>query len=344
MISNLEKRLVGIEPWGDSKVNWVGLGLNFNSSPCESNVAIIVTAWYGQMMWLRTTLANYRLSGAFVVCAYDQPFKIGIGDTEVGKYIPPPYIWILPHMWVVKHATYDADKRNGWFWDVIHAAATVNQFENFKYVFTVNGDCIWEKPQNMHQLIEMMGEGDLMSVSSTSPPSTPVIHTCAVLYKRQAFQAIVKYFIKQMRTPVIGARSPEDILIEAIEKCSLKEVKVPKQPMELDNSSVDHYSRYSQNSTWKEVVGYRNLGAEHITAGIERVEPVEPKYLDVEHANEYFSGHERETLLNFYKTGDRRYLYMYWDQGEDSWYDRVYHPLEHYGDSPIFEKEERQNY
>jgi hypothetical protein len=46
-------------------------------------------------------------------------------------------------------------------------------------------------------------------------------------------------------------------------------------------------------------------------------------------------------VKKYYETGDRRYLYMAWDQNEDSWYDRVYYPIEHYGEEPIIKEEEK---
>lgn len=33
---------------------------------------------------------------------------------------------------------------------------------------------------------------------------------------------------------------------------------------------------------------------------------------------------------------------MYWDQGEDSWYNRKYHPLEHYGNEPLYDDSKRK--
>jgi hypothetical protein len=125
------------------------------------------------------------------------------------------------------------------------------------------------------------------------------------------------------------------MLSDAVKFLGLSEIKVPKQPMLNDGVTIDHYSSYNQPSTWKDLVGYRNLGAEYLTAVIEGLEPIECKYVDFRYFEKVWS-RERETLLNYYKTGDRRYLLMTWDRNEDSWHDRLYYPLEHYGNSPIY--------
>jgi hypothetical protein len=139
---------------------------------------------------------------------------------------------------------------------------------------------------------------------------------------------------EKYRLPILGSLSPERMLVESVNVLGLKELKAPEQPLFKDGG-IDHYSSYNQNSTWKKVVGYRNLGAEHLTAIIEGLEPVNIEYVDFRYFKRIWSG-ESDTMYNYYKTGDRRYLYMAWDRNEDSWHDRLYYPLEHYGNSPIY--------
>lgn len=334
-MNELDKKIAGIiTPWGDGLVNQTDLALNYNNIPFHSDTAIIVTSWWGHLIWLRNTLKNYRLTGKFVICAYDVPYHPWTNLHNEARFMPSPKIMIFAHNWVFKHMTFDSKKRDGWFWDVYLAKGIVSNFDNFKYIFTVNGDCIWEKPENVNELIKLLGDNDIMSVSR----ERETIHTCAVLYKRDAFLSIFDYMAVKHKTPIIGSYQPEKMLNEAVNYLKLKEMVVPKQPMEPDGSSVDHYSRYSQNSTWKEIVGYRNLYAEHATAGVEGKEPIDKKYFDMEYVERVLPGAEQESLLKYYETGDRRYIHMFWDRNETSWYDRVNHPVEWYGDKPIYEK------
>jgi len=315
--------------------NWIDLSFNYNYLPSEKKEAIIVTSWHGHLMWLKSTLSNYRKTGALVVCSYDNPFKSwDIDNFEASDRLPSPEIFLLPHVWTFKHITYDDAKRCGWFWDIIYGAGAISSFDNLEYVFTVNGDCIWETPEGMPKLISILGDGDFMAVSR----ERNTIHTCAVVYKVNAFKKIIKYFTDNYTYPVLSSHSPEIILEEAVRVLGLKETVAPEQPMELDGSSVDHYSRYNQPSTWKSVVGYRNLTAEYLTAAIERKEPVEKKYFDIRYFK-YLSTGGQQSLREYYETGDRRYILQLWDRSEDSWYDRVYYPIEMYGKEPIYDKE-----
>lgn len=332
MISKEERVLAGIDrntispnQLHSSRPNWIDLSLNYNSLPCEKEVAIIVTSWHGHLPWLKATLTKYRETGAFVVCSYDNPFKCwNINSHEAKDLLPASDIFILPHSWVFKHTTYDNEKRVGWFWDVVYAAGVLSQFPNIKHIFTVNGDCVWEKPEGMMELIEVLGDGDLMSVSR----ERNTIHTCAVVYKAEVFFRIIQYF-QRYYAPVLSFHSPEILLDEAVRALELKEVTAPEQPMEPNLNSVDHYSRYNQNSTWKKIVGYRNLSAEYLTAAIERKKPIEKKFFDMRYER-YFGSGGQLPLQKYYETGDERYILQLWDQSEDSWWDRLYYPLEHY--------------
>jgi hypothetical protein len=249
--------------------------------------------------------------------------------------MPNPVHYLLSHSVVHKHITYDGDKRNGWFWDVRYAQGIIKQFSNFKYVFCTNGDCIWDKPEGIDELIKLLGDGDLMSGQSNG-----VIHTASVLYKAEAFHALFDEMAEMMRVPIIGSRSPERMLRTAVKDLQMKEVKAPKQPRDPDGVGVDYYTCYNQDSTWKDVLGYRNLFAEQETAWNNGTEPLPKKYVDNYQKWIYFSGEETSTICKFYDTDDRRWLYKWWDCGDTSWYNRIYMTVDHYGKDPIYKKGE----
>jgi hypothetical protein len=347
-----EKRLnrmtAGIDPWlenfgagmehrGRDGMSWYDLSINCNSAPCETDLAIIVTSWYGQLKWLKKVLANYRLSGAFVILAYDNPFYAWseMHHAAMVRTMPQPAHYVLANAVVHKHITYDADKRNGWFWDVRYAQGILKQFPNIKYVYCTNGDCICEKPEGFRDLIKLLGEADIMAGQSDQNK----VHTADYLCKAEAFHKLFDTMAEEMRVPVIGSRSPEGMMIEAIRDLRLKLIHPPQTPVDPIDGSVDFYSRYDQPSTFKDLLGYRNLYAIQEQAWQDGLEPLTKEYLDNYENWAYFSGEERSTICKYYETGDRRYLMQYWDCGEDSWYNRLYMPLEAYGEKPIYESE-----
>lgn len=323
----------GMEARGKDDMSWYDLSINLNSLPCQTDLAIIVTSWFGQLKWLKAVLTQYRLSGAFIILAYDNPFYpwADRNPLEMFRVMPNMDHYILANSVVHKHITYDADKRNGWFWDVRYAQGTLKQFSNIKYVYCTNGDCVCEKPEGFKDLIELLGDADVMAGQSRDG----LVHTADVLFKAPAFHQVFDYMHEMFRVPVIGSRSPEGSIYEAIVNTGVKLKHAPAQPLDTDGT-VDCYSRWDQSSTWKDVLGYKNLYAIQETAWNEGKEPLDRKYVDDYHNWIYFAGEERETICNFWDTGDRRYLYQWWDRGEDSDYNRLYYPLEHYGKSPIF--------
>lgn len=323
----------GCERRGPDGFSWYDLSVNMNSLPCEADTAIIVTSWMGQLKWLKATLTQYRKSGAFVILAYDNPFyawspKI---EHEAIRCLPNVQHLLLANSMVMKHITYDGDKRNGWFWDVRYAQGLLKNWPNIKYVYCTNGDCIWDRPEGLSEIKELLGDGDLISGQSDGS----IIHTAAVLYKAEAFHRIFDQMAEWMRVAVVGSRSPEGMLREACAKLKINVVHAPLQPLDTDGT-LDCYSRRGQDSTWRRILGYRNLFAEQEEAWNYGGEPIPKEYLDLYCDCIYFSGEEKETICQYYKTGDRRYLYKWWDCGEDSWYNRLYYPLTHYGKEPIY--------
>ena len=342
----LERKWASLEPWqenfgqgmerrGKDGVSWYDLSL-LNSLPCEKETAIIVTAWSGQLKWLIHTLKSYRETGAYVILAFDHHFYPWCEDnaSEFLKTMPRPKHYQIANAAVFKHLTADANKRNGWFWSVRYAQGILSRFQNIKNVYLTNGDCLFEKPEGFPEFLKLLNTCDLISGQTTG---SGTIHTANVLFKRDAFDKIVDYMAELMRVPVIGSRSPEGNLKEAVTRLKLKLGIPKKQPLDKDGT-VDPYCRYGQESTWKELVGFRNLFAEYEQAANDRLE-VEwlKKYADNFNDWLYWSGEERAFLCKYWEAGDRRYLYKFWDAGEESDYNRWYPKLEFYGREPIYE-------
>lgn len=322
-------------------LNYYDLSCNYNSEPYKYDTVILVTSHKGHLPWLKNTLKQYRLTNKFVLCAFDHPY-IGWDNLaqETMKYsMPRPDHSVLAHAWVFKHSTLDCSKRNGWFWNLRYAQGIINQFPNLKYVFCVNGDCIWDKPEGVDEIIKLLGDGDLMAHASDSSRGSPgTLHTASVIYKIEAFNKILEYMTDCMKVPIIGSNSAEVLLRDAVALLKLKEAIAPKQPIYPQDGSLDFYCCYNQDSTWKEILGFRNLAAEMETACEERLEPLPKHYLDDYEDYIYLSSYERDTICQYYKSGDRRHLYKYWDESADSWWDRRYRDLTFYGKESIYDR------
>lgn len=342
--TRLERKWAGLEPWkenfdggmerrGQDGYSWYDLSL-LNSLPCEKDTAIIVTAWQGQLKWLEATLRAYRETGAFVILAFDQHFFpwSNPAPTDMLRSMPNARHYQLANAVVFKHLTADASKRNGWFWSVRYAQGILKSFPNITKVYLTNGDCLFEKPDGFPKLLELVDNCDLISGQVTH---NGTIHTANVLFKRAAFDQIFDYIAELMRVPVIGSRSAERNLLEAVTNLKLKLGIPAVLPLDKDGT-VDPYCRYGQESTWKHLVGFRNIFAEYEQAAndgleLEWLKPYNDSFMEWL----YWSGEERAMICKYWETGDRRYLYQFWDAGEESDYNRLYYPLEYFGKEPI---------
>jgi len=297
----------------------------------ETDTVIIVPAYDGQLMFLKYVLKQYKKTGKYVICSYDR-------HTE----IPPIDILDIPDAWVWKHKTYGAEKRLGWLWDVVYAAGIAESFQNIDHIVTGNGDCAWDKPDGIQQLIDQKGEFDILSASSDS-----TIHTCNVIWSRPCFLSFVEHIKHKLMKNKPEGYSPEVLLRDFItEESMFRHMPTPKNPMYPEKhfygGRVDHYSSYYQDSTFKEVVGYRNLGGEFKTICQEHLKPLSREYFDLRENGKFLTKHEQDTIYKYYTTGDYRWLYMYYDQGEDSFFNRRYFPLEYYGDEPLEDDSKRK--
>lgn len=327
----------GMEQRGADGMSWYDLSINCNSAPHDASLAIIVTSWAGQLKWLKAVLTAYRMvPGAFVILAYDNPLYAWAqkNHMEMQRQMPNCEHYLLANAVVHKHITYDSDKRNGWYWDVRYAQGIIRQFPNIKHIYCTNGDCICEKPEGFADLIKLLGDGDIMAGQS----SGDLLHTADFLCRAESFHKIFDWIAEVMRIPIIGSRSPEGNLRDACNALSMHVVQAPKQPNDPGELSVDYYSRFGQDSTFKDLVGFRNLFAEYESYGNFGMEPLPAKYIDNYMDWIYFGGEERETICQFWATGDRRYLYMWLDRWEDSWYNRLYTDLNYWSDVPIYDK------
>ena len=347
-LEKLQSMVAGREPWredfgegmerrGADGMSWYDLSVNLNSVPCQTDTAIIVTAWQGQLKWLKPVLDSYRKSGAFVILAYDNPLYpwVPLNEHQILRSFPTAQHYIAANSVVMKHITYDSDKRNGWFWSMRYAQGVLRSFPQIRYVYHTNGDCLWERPEGLRDLKALLDAGDLISGQDTGG----VIHTAAILWKAEAFHKAFDWMYEVMRVPVVGSHSPEVMLREAVSDLKLDLRRAPVQPLAPDGT-VDVYCMHDQPSTFKDLVGFRNLFASYETAGNECREPTVGPYADLSQDCIYWGGEEKETICQFWKTGDRRYLYMWLDRWEDSDYNRLYTGLDYYSPVPVMHRDQ----
>jgi hypothetical protein len=282
-------------------------------------------------MFLKATLESYMKTGKYVILSYDS-HKQWLRDN----------IMDIPHTVVTKPPTYGAEVRIGWLLDVILAGGVVRPLRNIETVIVTNGDCIWDIPGNVDALRAYINhfEGDMMCVTADS-----VLHTAAMVMKGWVFQALIDYLVVFVAENRPESYSPEVLLRDFVQSRNIKNIFPKVQPSfpagHVHAGKIDHYCRYNQDHTWNRLVGFRNLGGEMKANCYEHLEPLDKKYMDMYNNGSYFNTHEKETLYMYYITKDRRWLWKYWAEGEESFFNRRYLPYNFYGFQPQYNDDNR---
>ena len=347
---DLQQKNAGLKPFsyniGNSteirehgEPNWYDLCFNTESFPFQTDTAIIVTSWAGQLRWLKKTLQSYRLTGKYVVLAYDNPFYAFESSNRSTDYflknMPRAEHFLMAHSVVFKHKTIDNNKRTGWFWNAYYAKNLISGFPNIKYVYITNGDCILEKPEGMDDLIKLLGDADFMAGQSEEGRT---IHSADMIFKVEAFNKLLNYMGERHKVGVWGSVSVETLINDALMKRIVTVKHAPKQPIDPKDGSVDYYCKYGGESTFREVIGFRNLYAEQEHRENNALEPLSKEYFDDFMDWMYMPDNLKDNICKYYETGDRRYLYVFWHWGEDSWYNRIFYTMKDFGNEPIYDE------
>ena len=270
----------------------------------QRDTAIIVPTHYHHSKWIRACLESCQKLGYFIVLAYDNPFysknlKIEQRMPSVEALYLADYISIKPKTWGsgvgIPHA-----------WNMFFGLKMIQSL-GFEYVFNLNGDCILEKPENFHVIREMLGNNDLIACEYI--PEKKYCGTMSFLCKTKILMEIWKEYIEKLYFFNIG--NAERRMGEWTAKKNAKVVAV-------ENPEDAHFKPIpgaDQKGTWRKVLGLRHLHAEHKVRRTLKLEPIEKKYFDFGPGNIFMDGFERNTIMKYWETNDRKFLEAWWAGG-----------------------------
>lgn len=316
LISILKKRDQIRNKYGDCQESdeLEKIMVNNNTFPFKAKLGMVLTSWSGQLIYMKHVLKQYRkIKDMFIIGAFDNRLV-----TKNEKTIPFPDIWNLAHMWVNKHYTYGGHaKRHGWIWSQIYASSILRTFKNIEYIFSANGDCVWDRPEGVYEIIDVLGDNDFMSGQSETRKTDGFhfIHTCSMVFKREAYFSFIDYVIDQvMHETKTVSFSPEGLVRKWAEGNNIKWEHAPIQPYYKTGPDVgrhDTYCESSSESTWKNILGFRNLEAEKNWRCSHGEPPLDKKYFDLRVLSN-FKDNDKNYLVPYYKTGDEKYLKLWW--------------------------------
>ena len=324
-----------------------GMMMAENSFPFNAKIGMVFTSYKDHLPYMRYALEQYRkIEDMFIVGAYDTWY---INPTnEYHTLLPHPNIWYLAHTWVYKHYTWGGHaKRHGWLWLQAYAASILKSFDGLEYIFTSNGDCVWDRPEGVYEIIDLLDDCDLMSGQSEYyGDGRPMIHSCSVIFKKDVYFSFIDFMMKKLKESTTASYSPEALLMEWILEKDIKFKHAPIQPTYSSGEFKglqDTYCEEGGESTWRDVLGFRNLTAEKNWRCTNRKPPLDKKYFDLRDPKLYWNDHDKKTLIKYYETGDWRYVLIGHDQDpalpRDIRRERMKRTIEDYGLDPIYSKE-----
>lgn len=268
------------------------------ASKIKKPVGVLLTSHPGNRAFLKASVESHKKLGYWLTLAYDnyldpewpedyRTFNDLMPSKEVVDQINtfiigPHQTWggvLYPYFWLLRLG--------------------IETLQCFDYVYCANGDCILEKPENFDQLMEMLGDGDIMGCGWEENGSRPIFNTTGFIAKTSAASAIMKHFqdylipleAYEASAPTFG--NTEGRFARAILDLGLKLVKAPENPIDTQLSQAG-------SGTWFKTVGFRHIHGEYNKAYRYKLIPPEPKYIDPR----YISEAELSALTDYYESKD----------------------------------------
>lgn len=267
------------------------------------DVGVLLTSHPGNRAFLKASVETHKKLGYWLTLVYDNYFDPKNPGIEWNHIMPDRDVIDIVDTFVMPHNQTWGGVLYPYFWLLKFGLATMS---GFKYIFCSNGDCIIEKPENFPQIIDMLGDNDIIACGWERDF---VFNSTSFLGKSEAIRAIMEHVQENFIPLEAYERTKQDFgncearMGKAILDLGLKIVKV-KNPY---NTQL-HKKGYG---TWYEILGFRHIHAEWGYAYKYHTLPPELKYIDKRHmgAGEY------DVVEKYYETGDEKVLEDWWWKG-----------------------------
>jgi hypothetical protein len=178
-----------------------------------------------------------------------------------------------------------------------------------EYILTIGADSVFERPEGLQEIINLLGDGDIISCSTkTDKHGGPFCGTKSFLARKQSFYKLVNY-LQELWVPFRDIGNMETRFGMAVKDLKLKEIVAPKMPSHDQFAySYNEIGECTERGTWGEILGFRHLAGEHKIRKTKKQIPVEEKYYDLN----YLSKFEKEIFSQYWETKNKDLLERWW--------------------------------
>lgn len=266
----------------------------------QKELVIVVPSHYHQCKWLKPCLASCQETGYFTLLAYDNPFHSE--NEPVERRVPDSATMMLADLVIMKHKTWAGGVGIPHAWNMLYAIKTVAAL-GFEYVFCINGDCVMQRPEGVRELLGRLKKKNADLISAEWFPNRRYCATISWMSKVSVAVGIWLEYIEKLYHFNIGnaeARMGRHVLNG--------DYKV----IPVENPEDAHFKPPGVKGTWRHVLGFRHLHAEHKVRKAMKLDPIEKELVYQGPGQRYFNSHEIATIGKYYETGDRKYLEGWW--------------------------------
>ena len=262
-------------------------------------VAIIVPTHFYHSVWLRACLESCQKTGYFTLLSYDNP--LFDKKQQIQNRMPSVPTLMLADEILMKPKTWGSGVGIPHSWNMLLGLNMLHSL-GFKYVFNINGDCVMEKPEGVHELLKMVKKQDA-DIIACEYHKDKYLGTMAWLSKLDIAVKMWENNFRRMYQQNFGNA-------EARMGIFSKQMKLKVIPVE--NPEDHHFKPPGTKGTFRKILGIRHLHAEHKVRRTLKMEAVEKKFFEFGPNNLFLNGHERNTLLKYWNTNDKKYLKAWW--------------------------------
>ena len=266
-----------------------------------TKLGIMILTHQGHRRFLKPCLESCRkMSPKEIVVAYDMRFT-GSPNLQLERTLPAYDTLILADHWYIA----DIGPRVGSWLQLAQNGVTLLKNRNVEYVFSINGDCVVEKPEGIHDLYNLM-ENECADVIACENRGADFVGTTSWFAKIDIAVAIGNHLVKHAyESRTIEGRAfgnAEGRLGKAISMQGFKCASV-RNP---ENAQLS----YGDRGTFGDILGFRHLHGSEKWRKSNHEEPFSKEYYDLR----YVGGNERNGLEHFWSTGktDKLVELGYW--------------------------------
>ena len=266
------------------------------------NIGVLLTSHPGNRPFLKAGVNTHKKLGYWLTLVYDNYFDPKNKNYKYDQAMPARDVFDQLNTFLIgPHQTWGG-VLYPYFWLLKFGLQTMGGFE---YVFCSNGDCIIEKPENFPQIIDMLGDADIMGCGLEENNGRPIFNTTSFIAKTKAVQAIMKHFqdhlipLDNYEKYAEKMGNTESRFYIAIKDLDLKLAKAPINPASTQ--------LHKPHGTWYDILGFRHIHAEYNYAWKHRLIPPEPKYLD-----RRYLGRRGVLIQEYYDTKDKKKIEEWW--------------------------------